>query len=549
MSGTPIDPPRVQTRGATLYIYMNEETQQADLGIHKWMHENNIVNEKGEPLTFSDHMFLFDPYDDFSQYQVYKKCSQVGLSVMMNVKVPYAMKHYGWNVIYTLPADSDVWEFVPTKTDEIIRANPQLLGMLQSVDKVELKKIADRFWHFKGTRSKTAAIMTTADLLIHDEKDRSDLGVIGQYRSRIKRSKFKGVWELSNPSVKNAGIDVTWGQSDQKEWMVKCSNCELEQPLDWAENINYRTKEYVCRQCGSILDQYAIRLGKWQAMSPDSEISGYHINQMMAPWLTCGELIKEEAEQSEEYFYNFILGDPVGGESAYAFRQYIIDAWTAKSLKDSGPHFMGIDIGSTKHYVVGNKDGIHTIGHVRTRTELENIIEYWNPTVVMDAGPERTWAEEFRIKYPKLWIAFYKPDKDKKKLLRWGDPKTKDAGIVLIDRNRTIDKALNAIIYGDLQFALESRDLESYIKHWEVMSRQKELNKLKQWVYRWVKTPEHAADHYVHATAYYYAARSRGATTDFVQSQGAAKKPSLIIPKQDGGETIDLEAYMERKRR
>ena len=75
------------------------EQVQPDSGIHKWMHEGGFVNEKGEALTFQDHMFLFDPYNDFSQRQVYKKCSQVGVSVMMNVKVPYIMRTWGLNVI------------------------------------------------------------------------------------------------------------------------------------------------------------------------------------------------------------------------------------------------------------------------------------------------------------------------------------------------------------------------------------------------------------------------------------------------------------------
>jgi hypothetical protein len=519
------------------------EQDTLDLGIHKWMHENNIMNEKGEALTFQDHMFLFDPYDDFSQYQVYKKCSQVGISVMMNVKVPYAMKHYGWNVIYTLPSDSDVWEFVPTKTNEILKVNKSLNDLLQ-VDKMELKKIANRFWHFKGTRSKSAAIMTTADLLIHDEKDRSALNIIGQYRSRIKKSPFKGVWELSNPSVKNSGIDVMWNQSDQKEWIVRCRYCHLDQTLDWTENVDYKKKQYVCRQCGHEIATTSIRLGHWQALNPESNISGYHISQMMAPWLSCAELIYEEENSDEEYFYNFILGEPIGGEGAYSFRQYIVDSWTPKDLK-SGPQFMGIDIGSTKHYVIGNSEGIHTIGHVRTRVELENVIEHWNPTIVMDAGPERTWAEEFRRKYPKLWISFYKPDKEKKKLVRWGEGK--DSGIVLIDRSRFIDRTLNNIIYGELLFDLNSGDLDSYIRHWEVMSKQKKVNKLGQFVYLWTKIPEHAADHYVHATVYYNAARSRGSGADFVPSAVQKKKDVLTFPSTDGGKAVDLKEYMESK--
>ena len=115
---------------------------------------------------------------------------------MMNIKVPFTMKEWGWNIIYTLPSDRDVWEFVPTKTDKMIMTNKTLQKALQT-DKVELKQMFDRFWHFKGTRSKTAAIMTTADLLIHDEIDRSDLGVVTEYKSRIKRSKYSFIdWIL-----------------------------------------------------------------------------------------------------------------------------------------------------------------------------------------------------------------------------------------------------------------------------------------------------------------------------------------------------------------
>jgi len=460
----------------------------------------------------------------------------------MNVKIPYAMKQYGWNVIYTLPSDSDVWEFVPTKTNEILHANQALNNSLE-IDKTDLKKINNRFWHFKGSRSKTAAIMTTADLLVHDEKDRSNLNVIGQYRSRIQRSTFKGVWELSNPSVKNSGIDVTWQQSDQKEWIIKCPYCKLDQMLDWTKNVDYQRKCYICQQCGKEISSNTIRLGKWFSLNPDSDISGYHISQMMAPWVSAKDLIREEANSDEAYFFNFILGEPIGGEGAYNFRQYIVDAWTARTLRDKGPHFMGVDVGSTKHFVIGNAEGIHTIGHVRTRIELENLIEYWNPTVVMDAGPERTWAEEFRRKYPKLWICFYKPDKEKKKIVRWGQEK--EGGIVYVDRNRMIDKTLNQIIYGDLLFDLQSGDLDAYIRHWEVMTKMKEVNKLGQLVYRWVKTPEHAADHYAHATVYYNVARSRGGAIDYVSSVEQKRKRTLTIAGKDGEQMMDLKTYME----
>ena len=38
----------------------------ADHSIHAWISENNIRNEKGDPIEFRDHLFLFDIYRDRS---------------------------------------------------------------------------------------------------------------------------------------------------------------------------------------------------------------------------------------------------------------------------------------------------------------------------------------------------------------------------------------------------------------------------------------------------------------------------------------------------
>ena len=520
-----------------------QELPQSDLGIHKWMHDEVFVNEKGEPLTFQDHMFLFDPYKDFSRRQVYKKCSQVGVSVMMNIKVPYVMKAHKLNVIYTLPSDSDVYEFVPTKTDKMININKPLADALNK-DKVELKEMYDRFWHFKGTRSKTAAIMTTADLLVHDETDRSDQGVIGTYQSRIKKSEYKGTWHLSNPSFKNMGVDIVWKRSDKKEWFVECPHCKHQQIIDWYRNVDYVRKIYVCVQCGNELDDYTRRLGKWVALEPDLEISGYHISQMMAPWITAKELIEEEENTDEEYFHNFVLGEPIGEGDAEDFRQLIIDAWTPHSLKE-GPQFMGVDIGSTKHYVIGNMDGIHTVGKCKTRQELEMIIEHWNPTVVMDGGPERTWAEEFRKKYPKLWINFYQRDKTKKRKIWWGEGE--NTGIVHSDRSRVIDAVVTAIVDADIQFDMESHELERYIKHWLVMVKKKEIDSMGVARFVWDKNTVNAQDHWVHSSVYYYIARSRGKPAEVIAGPDQDDKPKLTMETPEGETIMDLENYMKNR--
>lgn len=512
--------------------------------IHKWIHEQGIVNEKGEPILFHDYMFMFDPFRDFSPRQVYKACSQVGKSVKMLLKAFHVMRAAKHNVIYTLPTDSDVKEFVPTKVDKIIRANISLSSALDA-DNVFRKGLFGRDLHFKGTRGESAAVMTTADLLIHDEVDRSDQPTLEDFRSRIKRSAYAGIWEISNPSFKNTGIDVSWKRSDRKEWAVRCAECRMEQILEWSKNVDYRKKIYACRDCGAELTDNVRRLGRWVAANPGSTVSGYHISQMLAPWLSAAQLIQEEEETDDEYFSNFVLGEPIGEGDAEDFRQIILDAWTPKDL-EQGPFFMGVDIGSTKHYVIGNERGIFKIGKLRERIELESLIEHYNPTVVMDAGPERTWAEEFRRKYPKLTINFYKRDKDKKVMLKWGEEK--EAGIVWSDRSRVIDATVTALVYTDIELALEAADLEAYTKHWLVMTKKKEIDSLGLARFVWDKNSEHAQDHWVHATVYYWIARSRGKPAVYSPSPSGPKLP-IIHQTSDGSNMRDLEEYLEEKRR
>lgn len=511
-------------------------------GIIPWIIENNIVNEKGQPISFHEHLFMYEPYQDFSRRQVAMKCSQIGWSVMMAIKAVYAMKTFGWNIIYTLPSDNDVHEHVPTKVDRIYESNPAIKETLTS-EKISVKQIDGSFIFFKGTRSKSAAIMTTADLLIHDELDRSDLSIIEMFGSRTKRSKYKGRWDLSNPSYTNLGVDVAWAMSDQKEWYVTCGSCNLSQVLDWYKNVSYDLGEYVCQQCGSVITDKMRNLGEWKARNPLSEVSGYHVSQMMAPWISCKELIIEEKQNSEEYFYNFILGLPVEVGDVENFRRLILDAWTPRSLR-TPPYFMGVDIGSKKHYVLGNKDGIFKIGYVKTRLELEAIIDRYNPYVVMDAGPERTWAEEFKQKYPKLAICFYKRDKERKKLYEWGE---KDKiGYVYVDRNRMLDQTVSDIIYADIQFDLESQYLEQYISHWESVTKRAEEDSLGGVRYVWAKNTEHAQDHYVHATNYYNVARTR-VQKAIVDLPRENKNLDIVVPTADGMKMRSLEEIMNNR--
>lgn len=488
-----------------------DSTDIKDLSIPHWVIDNEFINERGEILEFRDHLFLYDILMDISPIQVLKKCAQVGATVTYTLKAYFVAQKGRMNVIYTMPSDTDVSEFVKTKADMIFQSN-ELLRSQFSSDTVGLKKIGDRFIYYKGTRSKTAPISTSADLLIHDEVDRSDLGIIEQYRSRLSASPYKGIWYLSNPSLTGVGVDAIWKKSDMKEWFVTCGDCGEQQFLKWDENVDQINKIYVCKKCGKELTDDERRKGKWIATNPGKEISGYHISQMMAPWLSAKDLIREREDRGEDYFRNFVLGEPYSAGEEANIRQAIYDVWTPKPI-DEKPFFMGIDIGIEKHYVVGSREGIFKIGICQSREELESVIEKYNPVWVMDSGPERTWAEEFKKKYPKGFLNFYRKDKPKAEIIKWGGyskgvEDKKNWGYIWTDRTRIIDKTIYEILKGNIQFSLTKEDLERYIKHWESMRRIIEQTPDKTERYIWESTTGN--DHWCHATVFYYIATQRG---------------------------------------
>jgi len=523
------------------------ENDIKDLSIPHWVIDNEFINERGEILEFRDRLFLYDILADTSQIQVVKKCSQVGVSVMETLKAYFVAQKGRMNVIYTMPSDSDVSEFVRTKADMIFQSN-ELMRSQFSSDTIGLKQIGDRFIYYKGTRSKTAPISTSADLLIHDEIDRSDLGIIETYRSRLSASLYKGIWYVSNPSLTGIGVDEIWQKSDMKEWFIACNKCGEIQTLKWDENVDEIKKIYVCKKCGKELTNNERRKGKWIATNPGKEISGYHISQMMAPWLSALELIKEKSDRGEEYFRNFILGEPYSAGEEANVRQAILDVWTPKPIDDK-PFFMGIDIGIEKHYVIGSREGIFNIGLCRSREELEAIIEKYNPIWVMDSGPERTWAEEFKKKYPKGFLNFYRKDKPKAEIIKWGGyskgvEDKKNWGYIWTDRTRIIDKTLYEILSGNIQFSVSREDLEKYIKHWESMRRIIEQTPDKTERYIWDSSTGN--DHWCHATVLYYIATQRGKEKmEFIQEK--ERREEIIERTPEGFKMRPLKEIIENR--
>lgn len=502
--------------------------------------KNRIVNENQDPIEFQDHYFLIEPYQDYTPEQVVMKASQVGWSVLEIIKALHTAQYRKANIIYTLPSKSVVKDFVQPKVDPIINNNDIIRRSMGRTDSTALKSIGKNFIYFRGSWEQSAAISISAHILINDEVDRSKPLVLRTYKTRLDEAKrlrpdLGWVWQFSNPSIPGAGVDERWQVSDQKHWFVKCKKCSYEWYLKWPDNINMDTKEYVCARCHNVLTREDRRAGRW-VNKKTSDVSGYWISQMMAPWIPASKII-EDSKEDLGVFHNFTLGLP------YISADFSVDRETiVKCLNpDTNPRTdvaMGVDNGVIKHYVIGNRYGIFKVGKTESWEEIEDLRNRYGAYMCIDMNPyPHTPAELIRRYRGRVFGNYYFEDTKKMGTIRWLDGD--DWGIVHSDRVQIIDQVVSALNAQDILFNLTLTELENseYIYQWTQLYRTTEKNLKGMVVPKW-KTIEGKPDHYAHATVYWYIALQK------TLSAGGVVRPKPPTSQDPQHPTVSVDSRM-----
>lgn len=533
----------------------------AALDADAWIEYHNIKNEKGEPIEFLKHQFLIDIYNDQSDNLVVTKAAQIGLSTLEILKNFRDAERYKMDIIYTLPSDADVSIFVGGKVNRIIQNNPYLSKLTKDKDSVEQKQIGKSMVYFRGTWTKKAAIMVTADRLVHDEVDSSKLDVIADYQARLQHSKFKQTHLFSHPSVPNSGVDIQWQISDQKEWFIKCPHCGYSQMLTWNTeepkkmSINIEKRRFECKKCHKELDWHARAKGEWRARKgrENAKWSGYHISLLMAPWMTANDIIEKYEEvlkgrQTMDYFYNKILGLAYAGGGNTVTEDMIKNLVTDETNMHQGRMVIGVDTGIALRYVYGNEQGLLGYGEMtdympddNNKLPLEQTLEYFlkrfpHSIMVIDQGGDIIGSRKLRNKYPgRVFLCFYARDRKTMQLIRWG--KGDENGNVVADRNRMIQLVVDEV--SDSRFKLyrgTKEDWHDYWLHWSHIYRVKEEDpSLGTPIYKWLRNDR---DDWVHATVYWRIGISKfGNSGGFVTAE-TDKRPDSYIVNPEG--TVDF---------
>lgn len=535
----------------------------AEHSIHAWIAENEIKNEKGDPIEFTNHLFLYDIYRDRSQHICVMKPAQVGLSTLQVIKNHYDAKRDKLDIIYTLPTDGDVNVFVSGKVNRIIANNPCMLEDVADKDSIEQKQIAQSYEYFRGTWTKKAAIMITADRLVHDEIDSSKLSVVADFPARLQHSKRKEIHVFSHPSVPKKGVHQYFLDSDQKEWFITCPHCKREQFLSWNTedprkmSVDLVRREFVCKKCKGILSATDRAIGRWLPRKSETtpKFSGYHITLLMAPWVTAAEICEKYAEvsngkQTMDYFHNKVLGLPWAGGGNTVDEETILGLVTADANPYDARLIIGVDPGAIIRFVVGNKHGLVGYGTMKgyapdnvNKLRLEETLEYFlkrfpNSIMVIDQGGDITPQRALRQKYPgRVFLCHYRTDRKTMQLITWGEKD--ESGNVIVDRNRMI-QLLNDEAK-DKRFLLYNgsrADWHDYWLHWNNIYRVWEEDSLGVPRYKWLRD---GRDDYVHCTVYWRVGVDRFGSSGFVAAPGIEPTPNSYMVNADQTVSFDPE--------
>ena len=515
-----------------------------DNGILDWIASNRIKNEKGDPIEWDNHPFLIDIYDDQAQNLTVMKAAQVGMSTLQILKNHRDAKRYKMDVIYTLPTDNDVKTFVGGKVNRIIANNPSMIKDVADKDSIEQKKVGNSMIYFRGTWTKKAAIMVTADRLVHDEKDSSKLDIIADYQARTQHSQFKQTHTFSHPSLPEVGVHADWIKSDQKHWFIKCNHCNHWQYLSWDTDnpnkmsIDIEKKIFICKKCKKEIPDWVRVSGQWVPKYKDKQWSGYWVSLLMAPWMSAKMLVDkyQNKDTTDEFFYTKILGLPYADGSSKLLRDSFFQNLTNKPYAPNRDErvVIGIDTGLKIDYVIGNKTGLFYQGDAKDYDELDRLMQRWPRAIaVIDSGGDLIGSRKFFERWTgRVFLCALKGYTETKELVRWS--KGDEHGACSADRNRLIQLLIDEFRNKRIPVHGTENDWFEYWCDWNNLSKIKVLdpdtNQVKG--YKWARS---GRDHRALATVFWRVGMMRFAGMGHIvepEEQRPATRSYLIEPGQ-----------------
>jgi hypothetical protein len=516
----------------------NKEISEHNVYLQKQFPEMFVAvnchkTHKNEMITFKGMEYLRSIYMDKSDYIVFKKSTQMGISEYLTIRAVVSSA-IGRGVFYVMPTGSLVSRFVKNRVDRSINFTPfysQLVRRMssKSSESISLKHIGKGSIAFIGSNASAGFTEYPADDLIIDELDECDQTNLSMAVERLSASTHKKIIKVGNPTMMDFGIDSEYNKSDMKEWFLKCEHCGEWQYLDFfthvveeVENGDFviRDEEWerncgrdirvICSKCNKPMDRQGE--GQWVSRKgeEDCSISGYHISKIFSKNFKIIELMdrfeKGQTDDSEmQRFYNGDLGVAYTSSGAKINYDMLRECMSDYSMPSSSKAvcIAGVDVGAKFHTLISERlpDGklkLVFIGMIDSEEELIDTLRNYNARIGdIDALPERNLSKKICSKFRGFFRNYY------------GDVKVEKVDInnkiIMADRTSSLDSVKSAILNHDIMLPRNADKLDPLATDgvseffYELCTSTRVYNREKQ-TYSWVEGG--LPDHFFHAMNY-----------------------------------------------
>ena len=474
----------------------------------------------GNPFAYHRHEYLRIPYQDPHPYTVEMKAAQMGLTTKAMLRAFYSARYRNFRgVLYLFPSRADVLDFSKGRVSPLIESNPETIGSwIKDTDSAGIKQVWSCFLYLRGMKSRVGLKSIPADMICFDELDEAPQNAVDMAMERMAHSEFKEVMMLSNPTLPDYGIDKAFQATDQRYWLLKCTQCGeytcLEDTFpDCLLEVNGR----VIRTCVRCQAELNPANGEWVAKRPSiSEKRGYHYSQLFSQYVDPGEILFQyQTTINREDFFNLKIGVPyVEAENRLSIQEVLgLCASEGIASSDPGPCFMGVDQGKNLHVVIGKRHPqrvgkIVHLGIYKDWEELDRLMRVFNILrCVVDALPETRNARAFAERHRgRVFLNFYR--EFQKGLYKWDE----QSMTVACNRTESLDASHNEILTGQIILPKESDITREFAGHLHNVAKKLEEDEetgSKRYVYVKLGT-----DHFRHA--YNYEAMARQNCIDFL---------------------------------
>lgn len=473
---------------------------------------------------------------DKHPFVVVQKSAQIGITeLFVNLGIWACDIEYAGRgtAFFIMPTADQANDFARSRFDSAIQDSPYMRGRLQpepprrkGVDSARLKRIGPGHLYIRGAESTRQIASVPADLVLLDEFDQMNEGVLDLARKRLTSSQAGLLRVASTPRLPETGINGLFLRSDQHFYHIPCEHCGLWQRLTWEANVDFENALLVCAKCRKQIDGTVE--GRWAPSAPSNiDIRGYHLSRLYSPWLNLAQMIEASGASTPsalQEFQNSDLGEtfvPPGG----GFTLNDLDnARCDYELSDYAgqPCIMGVDVGTTLHVVIRENTLRNVVTNLSNTYEREDRPSHlwfvgqvgWDDlpalrrrfnvgVTVIDSQPEGYKAREFAATDNKVWLAHYSPS-DQKPRREYGPPR-----MVSIDRTIAIDATSDRFRKGMVHLPCEGaralggavrQGFGEYFREMMALKRTLETDANGNWRATWLRGSRD--DHYAHAELY-----------------------------------------------